>query len=353
MTIETDQNRQTISVVMPAYNAVDYLKQSLPPLIAMRDRGEIEEVIVVDDHSTDETLQFAQSLGATMMQTPQNGGPGLARNLAAPNAKGDIVWLVDADVIAHEGSADKIREAFQDPGVVAVFGSYCDKPPAQNFASQFKNLVHRFYHQRGRKVASTFWAGCGAIRKENYVEVRGFDVQRYAVPSIEDIELGYRLRDRGGKILLLHDLKATHLKHWTMSGVIRTDIFCRAIPWSRLMLERGGLTDDLNVSKIERLRAVFAALFFASFLAPLISLQFWWAPIAMFAGAIIINAHLFSFFNQCKGPLFALAAMAFQQVYYVYSSAAFAYCLLESKLGKPDDPAEVESSPGSKASGAA
>ena len=328
-----DNNPNSISVIMPAYNAVDYMKQSLPPLIAMRDRGEIEEVIVVDDQSTDDTAAFAKSLGATVMQTPQNGGPGLARNLAAPEAKGDIIWLVDADVIAHEGGGLKIKDAFQDESVFAVFGAYCDKPPAQNFPSQFKNLAHRFYHQKARREASTFWAGCGAIRKDKYLAVRGFDTERFKVPSIEDIELGYRLIDSGGRILLLHDLKGTHLKDWSLSNMVHTDIFKRAIPWSRLMLERGDLTDDLNTSPMERVRALFAGLFFLSLMAPLMSLQLWWVPLAMFGGAILINREFFAFFNKCKGLPFAIAAMAFQQVYYVYSAAAYVYCWIEARFG--------------------
>ena len=329
----TNENHTTISVVMPAYNATHHLEASLPPLVAMRDRGEVLEVVVVDDQSTDDTAEYARSLGATVLQTPKNGGPGLARNLAARHVKGDVIWLVDADVIAHEGGPDKIKNAMADPSVVALFGSYCDNPPAQGFFSQYKNLVHRFYHQRGNQEASTFWAGCGAIRTKQYLDAGGFDTEGYAVPSIEDIELGYRLRDRGGRILLIHDLKGTHLKDWSLSNVVHTDIFRRAIPWSRLMLARGGLTDDLNTSKLERLRAVYAALFFASFLAPILSVGLWWAPLAAFVGAVAVNWKLFSFFSACKGPFYAVGALLFHQVYYVYSTAAYAFCWIEAKLG--------------------
>ncbi len=321
-----------ISVIMPAYNAPDYMRRALPPLIAMRDRGEVLEVVVVDDESTDDTKDVAASLGARVLQNPKRGGPGAARNFAAPLAQGDILWFVDADVIAHPGGAAKLIEVFKDPAIVAAHGSYDDAPPAENFASQYKNLMHRFYHQQGNREASTFWAGLGAVRKDAFLAVNGFDVETFKRPSVEDIDLGYRLRAAGGRIALLPDFQGTHLKRWTLSNLVFVDIFRRAIPWARMMLTREGLTDDLNVSSAERLRAGFSGLFFLSFLAPIVSLKLAFLPFAMFLGAIAINWGLFSFFSRCRGVGFALLALAYHQVYYVYSTLAFIWCVIETKL---------------------
>lgn len=106
-------DKLTISVIVPAYNAAHYLEKSLPPLLAMRERGEILEVIVVDDCSPDPTnIATAERLGATVVRMPVNGGPGAARNHAAKIAGGDILWLVDADVVAHEDAARVLRTAF-------------------------------------------------------------------------------------------------------------------------------------------------------------------------------------------------------------------------------------------------
>ena len=44
-----------ISVIMPVYNGVEFIQKSLPPLVAMKERGEIHELIVVDDTSSDDT----------------------------------------------------------------------------------------------------------------------------------------------------------------------------------------------------------------------------------------------------------------------------------------------------------
>jgi glycosyltransferase involved in cell wall biosynthesis len=323
-----------ISVVMPVYNGRPLIGRSLPPLIDMLRRGELAEVIVVDDTSTDDTAVIAAEMSARVMPSGGRLGPGGARNVAAAQAHGEILWFVDADVVVHDDAALQLQRAFAEPGVTAVFGSYDDQPPARNFLSQYKNLVHHFYHHRGRSEASTFWAGCGAVRKDAFLAVGGFDVVRYTRPSIEDIELGYRLCAAGGRILLWPALQGTHLKEWRLVNLIHTEVFCRAIPWSRLILSQTGLVNDLNVGAAERLRAVLAALFFAGVAASVHPAVPAWFALAMLVAIALANGSLLRLFYRRKGPLFALGGLLFHQVYYLYSSAAFAWCWLERQIHK-------------------
>ena len=323
-----------ISVIMPVYNGRAFIGRSLPPLIEMLRRGEVVEVIVVDDSSTDDTAVMAEELGARVMPSGGRLGPGAARNKAAGEARGGILWFVDADVVAHDDAALQLQRAFAEPGVTAVFGSYDDQPPAKNFLSQYKNLVHHFYHHRGRSEASTFWAGCGGVRKEAFLAAGGFDVARYTRPSIEDIELGYRLRAAGGRILLWPALLGTHLKVWRLLNLLHTEVFCRAIPWSRLMLSQTGLLNDLNVGTAERLRALIAGLFFGGCAASLHPAVPGWIALPMFGAIAAANGSLLRLFYRRKGPVFALGGLLFHQVYYLYSSAAFAWCWLEFQASK-------------------
>lgn len=333
----TSDRSLKISVIMPAYNAAHYLEVSLPPLIAMRQRGEIEEVLVIDDCSPDPSnIAVAEKLGAVVIRMPKNGGPGAARNHAAAMTTGDILWLVDADVVAHETGAAVLKRAFADSEVAAVFGSYDRNPPADNFASQYKNLVHRYYHQRGREDSDTFWSGCGAIRRSIYLELGGFDGARYGRPSIEDIEFGHRMRQAGWKIRLAHDLLGTHLKRWTLAEVVRTDIFQRAVPWSHLILSGRGMSNDLNVSGAERLKAIVAGLWSLSLFVCLIPPLWPWAPTAfgtLTALVAYLNRDLLSFFNGNRGVAFALKAAAYHQFYYLYSAATFMCCAIAYHLG--------------------
>jgi hypothetical protein len=222
-----------------------------------------------------------------------------------------------------------LSRVFAETQAGAVFGCYDDSPSACNFLSQYKNLVHRYYHVRASANASTFWAGCGAIERNLFVELRGFAAQRYPHPSIEDIELGYRIVDLGRPIVLRRDLEAKHLKEWRLKQLLHTEIFRRAIPWSRLMLERKHMSVDLNVAPGERLRALLAMGTVATLLAWVAGWASPWLPAAALAGAGLANLRLIRYFKAQRGLFFASRAFLYHQLYYIYSSAAFAYASLQ------------------------
>ncbi len=319
---------------MPVFNAEHFLPRVLAPLLEMRRGGEILEVIVVDDRSTDSSAALAADAGALVVSSPGRAGPGAARNIGAEQAAGDILWFVDSDVVVQPDGLAFIQAAFEDPSVVAVFGSYDDRPPAQNFASQYKNLIHHYYHQKGRREASTFWAGCGAVRKHAFLEVGGFDVEQFTRPSIEDIELGYRLRAASHRIVLDPNIRGRHLKVWTLKDVIFVDIFRRGLPWSRLMVQRSGLIDDLNVGKLERIRAAIACLFWLSLVAAAIGTLPWWFAGANLLIVFAINKDLFLLFRAGRSVSFAVAGVLFHQIYYLYSSVVYIWCWVENKILK-------------------
>lgn len=322
----------SISVIMPVYNASAFLKFSLPPLVKALKQGQIAELIAVDDTSSDNSARDAAELGARVIPSGGRLGPGGARNIAAQLAKGDILWFVDSDVVVAGGGPDHIREAMSSPGVWAVFGSYDNAPAARNFGAQYKNILHHHHHQYGNPEAATFWAGCGAVRRDRFLEIGGFDAIQFARPSIEDIELGYRIRERGGRILLDRHFLSKHLKRWRIIELIRVDIFQRAFPWARLMLRRGSVTNDLNVSLTERLRAILAGFLALSLLTSVAGFTPWWTPLALMALAIAVNARLFQTFLRARGPFFATLALMFHQLYYLYSTAVFALCWFEARL---------------------
>jgi GT2 family glycosyltransferase len=240
-----------VSVVVPAYNNAGELSQCLS---ALRTAASADtELIVVDDASSDDVLSTAARWGARVLRLARNAGPAAAWNHGARYARGQILFFVDADVVVPNNAIGRIRTILDCHGeIAAVFGSYDANPAAPGLVSQYRNLLHHFVHQTGKAEAATFWAGCGAVRRAAFERVGGFDEQRFPRPSIEDIELGYRLRRAGYRIFLDKSLQSMHLKRWTLRSVMRTDIVHRAIPWSRLIIESGETPDDLNVQGSQR-----------------------------------------------------------------------------------------------------
>ena len=319
-----------LTVVMPVYNGGATLRQSLAPLLAMRAGGEIAEIIVVDDGSDDHSAAIAEAAAVTVLESGGRLGPGGARNVGAAAARGDVLWFVDADVVVHPDGARVLVQALRSSGAAAVFGSYDENPPAANFFSQYKNLVHHYQHARAGGDVDTFWAGCGAMTKTAFVDAGGFDAAKYPYSSIEDIELGWRLRQRGLRIHLEPALSATHLKVWHLPNLLYTEVFRRALPWSRLMVAHGWWPRSLNMSHGERFRAALAACWLLSLLVAAARIAPAWPSLALFVVVAVANRRLFAYFRRRRGALFAIGGVLYHQVYYLYSAASLAYCLAAS-----------------------
>lgn len=323
-----------LAVVIPVYNGANFLRHSLPAF-ARADPG--TRVVVVDAGSTDETAAVASEFGAEVIRLGQREGPARARNVGANETVADVILFVDADCVPHPDALDRVRAAFRDdPQLVSLTGSYDANPPETNFFSDYMNLRHRFFHQRARRENATFWAGCGAVRRLPFLEIGGFDAERFPRPQIEDIELGLRLR-RIGKTRLDPELEVTHLKRWDLRTVVETDIRCRAIPWARLILETGEIPNDLNLGWSQRIAAGIAPLALAALVAaPLGAWSGHWG-IALLAtaaliGSYLLHADMVGYFAELRGRRVAAGAWLFHQVHLFYSSATIALCTLEHVL---------------------
>jgi glycosyltransferase involved in cell wall biosynthesis len=252
-----------ISIIIPVYNGKQVLNQCLEAVHASAvyaaGKGSTEvECIVVDDGSTDGTPEVA-GLYPCKLIALEGGpfGPAHARNQGAQAASGDLLFFIDADVLIQPDTLVRVVDAFQKmPGIAALFGSYDETPASGEFLSQYKNLLHHFVHQQAHQDAATFWSGCGAIRRSIFLELGGFDATRYPKPSIEDIDLGYRLKAAGYKILLDKEIQVKHLKRWSLASLIKTDILHRAIPWTMLIMQHKSLPNDLNLKLSQRLSTV-------------------------------------------------------------------------------------------------
>ena len=320
-----------LSLIVPVYNNPRDLRECLDALTASCPAG--SEIIVVDDGSTDDTAAVAAATGARVIRLPVNSGPAAARNCGAHQARGDLLFFIDADVVVAPDVLGRVRRLFDEcPDLSAVFGSYDARPRADNVVSRYRNLLHHYVHQQGNPAAATFWAGCGAIRRAVFVEVGGFDAEWFPHPSIEDIELGYRLRAAGHRVLLDRTLQGTHLKRWTLPSLLRTDITRRALPWSRLILASGNAPDDLNLTGAQRLSAALVALGGLGLPLALLRPESLVVVGVALLGIILLNRGLYALFLRHGGPLFAAAGVLLHLVYFAYSGFSYLYAWAEFRL---------------------
>jgi hypothetical protein len=114
-----------------------------------------------------------------------------------------------------------------------------------------------------------------------------------------------------------------HLKRWSISSLLRSDIFDRALPWTKLIWERGAV-DDLNLRAGQRASALLAIALLVALGFSLFRPQALAIAAACVALLIALNAGLYRFFWRERGPLFTLCALPWHWFYFVYSTAAFA-----------------------------
>lgn len=369
--MSVDERTPTISVVIPVRNSPQLIRTCVKHI---RDSNFKDyEIIIVDDASTDKTPGVLEKLGVRMLCLPEQKGPAYARNKGAKIARGEYIFFIDADVRVRDHTLKQVVDSFKNnPKTDALFGSYDLYPSAHNIISQYKNLFHHFVHQESRSEASTFWTGCGAVKRHIFLKMGGFDVG-YKRPCIEDIELGARLHKAGYKIFLNKEIQVTHLKRWTFWGMLRADIKDRGIPWTELILREQNIPNDLNLTFFQRISALLAFGIIGAFgmqavylkellLLPLILwplillldhytikkrvptavrilgilmalggifliLYFTkvWLIIALIflIGIIFLNLHFYSFYVREKYFLFAVLIVPLHIFYYIYSVFSF------------------------------
>jgi GT2 family glycosyltransferase len=308
-----------ISVIIPVFNGGVSFKSCLSSLASAVQPP--CEIIVVADGDTDSSWLVAQQFGAKVLRLTTCNGPAKARNIGAQNAKGDILFFIDADVTIYPDIIEQVEKVFQEnPEIAALIGSYDDAPGDINFLSQYKNLFHHYTHQTASEEAFTFWGACGAVRRDVFLAVGGFD-ESYRRPSIEDIELGYRLKKAGYQIRLCKDIQVKHLKHWSPLGLLKAEFFYRALPWVELIL-REGARNDLNLGITSRISVMAVYTLALAILASLWAPQFLIVALGISLLLLGLNLPVYRFFIKKRGFWFTLRVIPWHWFYYLYGGAA-------------------------------
>jgi glycosyltransferase involved in cell wall biosynthesis len=282
--------------VMHLHACLSAVSRAAPPL----------ELIVAADGAIEDCGFASREFAARIVVVPGPAGPAVARNRAASQAGGAILVFVDADVVPAASAIEGMCAFLEiNPSVAGVFGAYDRAPAARNFVSEFKNLSHAYVHEAGNRTASTFWAGLGAVRAEAFWSVGGFD-ERFARPSVEDIDLGYRLVAAGRLLRLDPGFRGTHLKRWTLWNCVRTDVVARGIPWVQLILRFRTLRNDLNTSMALRWSLGLAYGTAIGLMLAVVDTRAVIAATAMFGALVAVNRDYYRWLARQRGWLFAV-----------------------------------------------
>jgi len=210
-----------ISIVIPNFNGKDLLEKNLPFIIKAKEnkKNNIKEIIIVDDASTDDSVNFLKEnyKKIELIIHSQNKGFASSVNSGARVAKGDLVCLINTDVVVSKIFLETMSEDFADERVFAV------SLHEEGFGHAIGKFINGFIIHEGKsesnKVESTFWAsgGSGVFKRKIWKELKGMD--NNLLPFYwEDLDLCYRAQKRGFKILwdprakVIHHHESTYKK---------------------------------------------------------------------------------------------------------------------------------------------
>jgi len=292
----------TLAVVVPATDDPPTLNRCLAALEA-------------GDRPPDELM---------VQREPNGSGPAAARNLGSEETTADVLVFVDSDVEVDAGALARIAQHFEeDPELASVFGAYDDDPGDPRLASRYRNLLHHHVHAGAAGEAETFWAGLGAVRRDAFKAAGGFDENRYPQASVEDIELGMRLRRNGSRILLDPRIHGRHLKRWTALSMVRTDFSRRGVPWARLLLHEGSDSTALNLDWRRRLSAASSVALLGSLLARRPR-----AAAAALLANLALDRDLYALLARRGGPRLLAAGIVLHQLHQLSAAASVPAALL-------------------------
>ncbi len=194
-----------ISVIIPALNEGDRIASTIQSL----DGAGLEELIVVDGGSSDDTVAAARSLGAKVLSTKANRGR--QQNLGAQHATGSILLFLHADTSLPPGFPDHVRATLARPAVSA--GAFRFRLDADGW--QYR-LVEKVVALRCRLLQLPYGDQAIFVSRDMFERAGRFS----EFPAMEDFDLVRRLR-KLGRIVLAEIPAVTSARRWRREGMWR------------------------------------------------------------------------------------------------------------------------------------
>ena len=301
-----------ISVIIPVRDGKETLGQCLRSL--QQSSFPASEVIVVDDCSKEDCSEVTRSYGFKTLRLNKPRDAEYARNKGAELATSDILVFADCDMVIQPDALQRIHDHFSKNHYAAVSGVCSPEPNDRKLATRYKHLW-MYYSYVNSPEDFDFWiSGIGAVKRDVFFELKGFDITFQTKYGGGDLEFGKRLKQAGQKILLDTEIQGTHLKRYTLLSLLQND-YNRGKGWFRFVVGHKLFPYVIKKLRIANIYPAFIISIFISFLfvfsllfSPFFKISLFLAIFSALA-YLIINYPLFRFFRKRGGTSFLLKAI--------------------------------------------
>ncbi len=208
----------SFSIIIPSMDNSGSLEKVLGALVSSTFK-DFEIIIVHEGVLEPHLLADHKDIPITVLSSDGRLGAGHARNIGAKNAQGEVLLFLDADVRVTPDTLQMIRDDLENNDISAVQTVYSKDCPVDSFASQYQNLYEHYIFDRiAEKYLQAASTHCFAVRRDHFIP---FDDD---LLTAEDDVWGFRLFKEGRTILLDKGIEVTHLKEFTLSGILRRSL---------------------------------------------------------------------------------------------------------------------------------
>jgi len=210
----------TTALLIPCYNAERYLENLRKQVNALDPA--FDEMVIVDDGSTDGTVAKARRLGFDIIPLVWNRGPGAARNAAASRASAEWIHFLDADdEIAPDYLAKVLPFAVEDVDVVLCGCDFIDESTREQILRwSFDDTLFSADPVKGC-IRTGVNTPSSLVRRSKFVEIGGFDENHRCW---EDGDMHMRLALAGAHFRTIPDVLSFGIRH--RRGTSGNDLYC-------------------------------------------------------------------------------------------------------------------------------
>ncbi len=313
---------KSISVIIPNYNKSSTVGNCLDAAFAS-DYDNFE-IIVVDDHSTDNSAEIIKRFPCRLIQLEKRSGTSKARNIGAENSKGEVFFFIDSDCLLLKNTLKLVENAASENRKTVIGGTYTKIPYDDTFFSTFQSVFIN-YSETKKKEPDYIASHAMAISADIFKNSGGFPEK--FLPILEDVEFSHRLRKTGLRLKIYPELEVQHIFNFTMMRSL-ANAFRKSMYWTMYSLKNKDLFADSGTASVELKANIMFFILNVSLVSAFIcynNIVFLALALLSFAINLFISRDLILEFYKAKGWAFSLMASLYYALLYPIPVGAGAF----------------------------
>lgn len=275
------------------------------------------EVVVVDDHSDDSSLEIIRMFPCTLISLEQRSGTSKARNTGARHSRGDVIFFIDADCLLEKDTLSIVNRTVSEAGPdVVIGGTYSRMPFDRTFFSIFQSVFVNYSETKNVRNPDYIAAHAMVVDAGTFEKSGGFP--EVFLPIIEDVEFTHRLKREGCRLLMNPDIQVRHIFNFSLWKSLK-NAYRKTMYWNIYSLRNKDLFTDSGSASVELktnvaswfLNILFLGLFLLSH-----NTLFLYLLTAVFLCNVFINRRLLQDFFKTGGASFGGRAFMYYTMLY-------------------------------------